>query len=89
MCRVKTGVQIREIHDIQNLVTANILRSQQPYSIADLSKKIMQSCIGAAFPVSDRQIVELVHDTTMALLRAKYISSSEGCYYAEPIASLK
>lgn len=89
MCRVKTGAQITEMYDVQNLVTASILRSQQPYSIAALSREIVDSCTGANIPISDRQITELVRDTTMALLRAKYISSNAGCYYAEPIASLK
>ena len=89
MCRVKTGAQITEMHDIQNLVTASILRSQQPYSIVTMSKKIESSCVGAGIPISGSQITELVRDTTIALLRAKYISSNAGCYYAEPVVSLK
>jgi len=39
MCRIKTGTQITKLSDIQNLVTAYILRSQQPYTIAGLSQK--------------------------------------------------
>lgn len=89
MCRVKTGAQITEMHDVQNLVTASILRSQQPYSISTLSQKVMDSCRGSNVLISEKQITELVKETTIALLRAKYISSNAGRYYAQPVTSSK
>ena len=89
MCRVKTGAQITEMHDVQNLVTASILRSQQPYSISPLSQKVMDSCRGSNVLISEKQITELVKETTIALLRAKYISSNAGRYYAQPVTSSK
>lgn len=85
MCKVKTGTQITEMHDIQNLVTARILRSKTPYQIRTLSKEIMDSCIGSKLVITNNQIEELVQDTTMALLRAKYISSDAGYYYVRPL----
>ena len=63
MCRVKTGAQITEMHDVQNLVTASILRSQQPYSISTLSQKVMDSCRGSNVLISEKQITELVKET--------------------------
>ena len=89
MCRVKTGAQITEMHDVQNLVTASILSSQQPYSISTLSQKVMDSCRGSNVLISEKQITELVKETTIALLRAKYISSNAGRYYAQPVTSSK
>lgn len=87
MCRIKTGAQITELSDIQNLVTACILRAQQPYTIADLSQKVLLSCRGSVFPISDDQVIDLVRDTTTALLRSKYISANAGHYFARPISS--
>lgn len=87
MCRVKTGAQIIEMHDLQNLVTARILRSKQPYNISTISQEIIDSCVGSELSITDKQITELVRDTTMALLRAKYISSDSGRYFAQPVFS--
>ncbi len=84
MCRVKTGAQITEMHDVQNLVTARILRSKGPYQICTLSQEVMDSCIGSDLEITNNQIEKLVRDTTMALLRAKYVYSDAGCYYAQP-----
>lgn len=85
MCRIKTGAQITELSDVQNLVTACILRSQQPCTIADLSQKVLHSCEGSNLSISDNQVIELVRDTTMALLRSKYISVNAGHYFAKPV----
>ena len=86
MCRIKMGKQIEDPHDVQNLVTALILRSRQPYSIPALSLEIKRSCAGSELTISDTQIAELVRDTTTALLRAKYLSVSDGLYYAKPVS---
>lgn len=87
MCRIKTGEQITEMHDVQNLVTACILRSKQPYSISTLSNEIIDSCKGSKLTITDKQIKLLVRDTTTALLRSKYISANSGRYFAQPIFS--
>ena len=86
MCRIKTGAEITQMHEVQNLVTAYILRSKTPYTISHLSNKVKSSCIGSSLSITDSQIREMVKDTTMALLRAKYISSNAGRYYAYPIS---
>lgn len=86
MCRIKTGAQITELSDVQNLVTACILRSQQPCTIADLSQKVLHSCEGSNLTISDSQVIELVRDTTIALLRSKYISVNAGHYFAKPVS---
>lgn len=87
MCRIKTGAQITELSDIQNVVTACILRSQQPYTIADLSQKVLRFCEGSDFSISDNQVIDLVRDTTIALLRSRYISVNAGRYFAKPVYS--
>lgn len=87
MCRIKTGSQITEFHDVQNIVTAYILRAQQPFSISALSQDITKACAGSKIHLSDKQITELVKDTTIDLLRANYISVNKGRYYARPALS--
>lgn len=89
MCHVKTGTEITHIHDVQNMVTSYILRAKQPYTILSLSNKVKQSCIGCNIDITDSQIRAMVRDTTIALLRARYISNVSGSYYASPVITVK
>ncbi len=89
MCRIKIGEDITQLHDVQNLITAYILRSKEPYTISYISDKVKHSCIGSNLDISSTQITEMVRETTLALLRAKYISSNAGYYYALPVSTLK
>lgn len=89
MCRIKSGTQIEEIYDVQNIVTACILRSSQPYSIPELSQTVKEKCEGSSIIVTDAQIESLVSDTTMAFQRIKLITAYNGQYYAYPVASQK
>lgn len=88
MCKIKIGKDITQIHEVQNLITAYILSSKVPYTISQISKKIMRSCLESNLIITEEQIKEMVIDTTIALLRAKYITSNSGYYYALPIASI-
>lgn len=84
MCHIKTGENITQIQDLQNLVTASILRSKNPYTISHLSERIMDCCENSVLDISKNQVISMVRDTTIALLRAKYISVNAGHYYTYP-----
>lgn len=86
MCKIKTGAQITKMNDVQNLVTACILRSKKPYTIPALSRQVIHSCNGCGFTVSDAQIQTLVTATTTALLRSKYLSLNLGHYYPKQLS---
>lgn len=87
MCQVKTGVQIKSLTDVQNVVTASILRSHVPFSIPVVSATIINSCRGSSLPLTDSQITAIVKETTNALLRSRYITTKAGFYYACPSLS--
>lgn len=89
MCRIKSGTQIEEIYDVQNIVTACILRSSRPYSIPELSKTVKAKCEGSSIDITDAQIERLVNDTTMAFQRINLITAYNGQYYAYPVESQK
>jgi len=89
MCRIKSGIQIEEIYDVQNIVTACILRSSQPYSIPELSQTVKEKCEGSSIIITDAQIESLVSDTTIAFQRIKLITAYNGQYYAYPVESQK
>lgn len=89
MCRIKSGTQIKEIYDVQNIVTACILRSSQPYSIPGLSQTVKEKCRGSSIDITDALIERLVIETTMAFQRIKLITAYNGQYYAYPVESQK
>ena len=84
MCRIKTGKEITQIHEVQNLITAYILRSKEPYVIPSISDAVEHSCQGSDLSIPKDQIIEMVQETTMTLLRAKFISLHSGQYYVLP-----
>ena len=83
MCKVKTGKQITEMRDVQNLITASIFRAAYPYSIQSMIKEISRSCRGARIQITYEQIREMVEDTTTVFLRAGFISVRLGYYFAD------
>lgn len=87
MCRIKSGAQIREIYDVQNIVTACILRSSRPYSISGLTQTVKNACRGSSINITETQIEKLVRDTTMAFQRIKLVTAYNGQYYAYPVPS--
>jgi len=89
MCRIKSGAQIKEIYDVQNIVTACILRSSRPYSISGLTQTVKNTCSGSSINITETQIEKLVRDTTMAFQRIKLVTAYNGQYYAYPVPSQK
>ncbi len=85
MCQVKTGEQIREINDVQNLVTALILKSRQPYTIASMIKNVTRNCEGSTLNIPEDKISQLVRETTAAFLRTNYIFGRSGQYLVRPV----
>lgn len=81
MCKIKVGEQIKDIHDVQNLVTALILGTQKPYSITSITTQAIKACKGSQLNISHNQIRSLVIDTTTALLRNQYLISYNGYYH--------
>ena len=89
MCHVKTGAEITHVHDVQNMITSYILRAKQPYTILSLSDRVIHSCAGCNIEISESQIKTMVRDTTIALLRSKYISNVSGSYCTIPLVSVR
>ncbi len=81
MCRVKKGAQLTSDSDLQNLVTATILRSTEPYSVESLTIKIQLDCEGSPLQITPKKISELVNDTSTTFLRYEFLDCFERKYY--------
>lgn len=85
MCKIKTGEEITQMNDVQNLVTAYILGSEMPYTAPKISMDIIRLCEGSKLNITEEQIANIVEDTMLALKREKYIFSNSGNYYTCPV----
>lgn len=81
MCTIKTGVDIQDEHDLQNLVTSHIIRAREPFAISNMVDKVMESCEGSLLNIADKYIRHLVTTTTYALLRCDYLDCDGEQYY--------
>lgn len=81
MCRVKTGAQLTSDSDLQNLITATILRATEPYSLESLTLQIQDDCEGSPLHISTKKIYELVNDTSATFLRYEFLDCFEMKYY--------
>ena len=87
MCRVKKGAQLTSDSDLQNLVTATILRSTEPYSVESLTVKIQLDCEGSPLQITPQKISELVNVTSSTFLRYEFLDCFERKYYPKKIFS--
>ena len=81
-----TPIYEQVVDQIKTMIRKGELKeNDQLPSVRTLSKEIMDSCSGSELAITSHQIEELVRDTTMALLRAKYIFSDAGYYYTQAL----
>jgi hypothetical protein len=85
MCKVKIGKDIICKSDLQNLITASILRESEPYSIKSMLSKVENECEGSPLEISQKDIEELINNTTLSLLRCEYLDSIDNKFYSRCI----
>lgn len=81
MCRIVTGQSITNISDVQNLITAYIFSSTEPFNTTVLLRKVEEACIGCSLDLTANKIHDMIDDTIMSFLRAEYIDSVKGLFY--------
>lgn len=84
MANIKSGADIKEICDVQNIVTACILRAEKPSTISELVGTVQNLCRGSSIKMSHSQLRNMVEDTIAAFRRINLVTAREGKYYAYP-----
>lgn len=84
MAKIKSGAEIKEVCDVQNIVTAYILRSARPFTRDEMIITVENACEGSSIKITRDQIKELVQGTIMAFLRHNLLDTCNGKYYAYP-----
>ena len=82
MCKVKTGDEIYTEQDVQNLITAVILRQRGKYTKQYLIKavKIYLPAPEVRAIVDDHQLKGMIDNTLAALLKAGKVRQQNGVY---------
>lgn len=84
MANTKSGANIREEYDVQNIVTAVILGAQEPMTAPEITDEALSRCEGSEFAVTRQFVHNMVEETLMALQRVRACTCCNGKYYAYP-----
>ena len=89
MANIKSGEEIKEMYDVQNIVTACILGAEKPFRCYEMVKIVEQKCEGSSIKITSEQIQEVVQDTIVAFQRITLVTAYNGQYYAYPCEAMK
>ena len=84
MANTKSGTNIREEYDVQNIVTAVILSAECPLTADEITERVMERCEGSTYPMTRESTCEMIEDTLTALQRVRACTCCNGKYCAYP-----
>lgn len=85
MCRVKSGVHIKNRNDVQNLIIGIINRQQEDYSKEKIYEMVEYNYQGAEYVISTKVLRKMIDDNLSFLYRAGFIDSWNGRYSPQVI----
>ena len=88
MANIKFGAEIKEMHDVQNIVTSCILGAQSPFTMCEMTDIAEKKLGGSSIKLTRKELHKLVVDTTQSFVRIKLVTAYEGKFYAYPTESV-
>jgi hypothetical protein len=85
MCKVKSGVQLKNKEDVQNLVIGIIFRQQTKYTMKDICATVQYFLQDTQIEISQKNVVRIVEDNLDLLNRRGKIYCRNGCYTPQNI----
>ncbi|MBQ8044496.1 MAG: hypothetical protein IJ272_10220 [Clostridia bacterium] len=89
MANIKSRQEIKEMYDVQNIVTACILGSQTPFTEPEMVKNVEEKLEGSSIKITQKEVQELVEGTIMSFRRIKLVTVCNGKYFAYPTDSMR
>lgn len=86
MCKVKSGVLIKNEQDIQNLVIGIINRQQNVYNSKKILELTKHYCKGTELKISSNYLQDVIEDNLSFLYRKGLLDCKNGNYYPQPIS---
>ena len=85
MCKVKSGVQIKNQQDVQNLVIGIIFRQRMPYRIHDILNIVLYYTKNSQYNISEDDLYYTISDTLDMLYDRNRIKCENGIYTPLPL----
>lgn len=88
MCKVKSGTQIKNRQDIQNLVIGIIFRQRMAYRIDDILNIVLYYTGNSQYSISEEDLYDNIADTLDMLCVRNRIKCKNGVYTPMPFKAL-
>ncbi len=88
MCKVKSGTQIKNQQDIQNLVIGIIFRQYKPYQLDDVLNIALYYTKKSKYKISEDDLYYIIYDTLDMLCIRNRIKCKNGVYTSLPFKVL-
>lgn len=85
MCKVKSGVELENKEDVQNLVIGIIFRQQERYTMKDICSTVRYFLQGTEIEMSQRYLTKIVEENLDLLNRRGKIYCRNGCYMPKDV----
>lgn len=76
MCKVLPGSQIKNVFDLQNLVTYKLLAQTQPFDEDDVAYQLFRECEKSPYAPTNNEISATVRTTAEIFMRSGYLKRS-------------
>lgn len=80
MCKVKSGVNLKNEADLQNMVIGIMLRQRSKYVEQDILDAVNYHCRNADFDIDQWIIKKFVNDNLNFLMRTNRVRCIDGVY---------
>ncbi len=88
MCKVKSGSQIKNQQDIQNLIVGIIFRQRAPYQIDDILNIVLYYTKNSQYNISEDDLYYTISDTLDMLCVRNRVKCKNGVYTPLPFKVL-
>lgn len=88
MCKVKSGIQIQNRQDVQNLVIGIIFRQCIPYKMDELLDTISFYMKDSQYNISEEDLYYMVSDSLDMLCIRNRIKCQDGVYTSQPYKAI-
>ena len=84
MCKVKSGAQIKNQQDVQNLIVGIIFRQTGTYQIDDILNIVLYYMKDSPYNISEDDLYYIISDTLDMLYIRNRIKCKNGVYTSSP-----
>lgn len=86
MSKVKSGAAIRNLQDVQNLITGIIFRQQQEFRIENILDLVEYYMQGSALNIQNQQLYKMIDDNLDVLYIRNKVRCRDGYYKLQPLS---